>query len=220
MKKIMKELILKLSDLESIKVIPNDNIDFSEMHMCCYEVKVYLVSEFELRIGQETVGEVCELFINRFKKAINNNLKLHESLIEDLGLMYNEYSQISFHDKSKFFMIASSNSKINYWVGSQYEIWSTYADANPYVTTWLYNDDQGNIIFEVTPFYRWSMQEVELKDPEFITYEEFMKDYKPLIKRVIPREIAIEWFEQIMKVYRGFFSTEENYLNALKRLDW
>ena len=74
--------------------------------------------------------------------------------------------------------------------------------------------------FEVTKFYKWSMQEDDLDDPEFETYDEFMKNFKPLIHRIIPHNIAVQWLEQSMKVYRGFFSTEENYLRAYKELNW
>ena len=47
-----------------------------------------------------------------------------------------------------------------------------------------------------------------------------MKYYKPLIHRVIPREIAIEWLKQAMEIYRGLFSSEENYIQACKENNW
>ena len=117
-------------------------------------------------------------------------------------------------------MVPTLDGSSRYWIGYNYQIWNTYADANPYVNTWMYNDHEGNIIFEVTKFYKWSTQEDDLDDPEFMTYKKFMKNFKPLIYRVIPRDLAIEWLQDSTKIYRDFFSTEENYLRACKEMNW
>lgn len=217
-KKIMNELLLKLTESESLKIITKNNINFDEIDFCCSELQVYFlnIKENQLQIGQESAGLVFEAFIKRLKKSINNKLQLHESITQNLGIMWNE----KFQGKSGFFMVPTPSGKSNYWVGLDYEIWETFNDINPYVTTWMYNDYNGNIILEVTPFYKWSVQEQEDDDPDFITYDEFMKNYTPLIHRVIPREIADAWVEQAMKVYRGFFSTEENYIRACKENNW
>ncbi len=216
----MNKLTLKLSENELIEIVTDNNIDFKKIDFCCGNVKAYFVNEQRLRIGQQSTGVFFEALIRILKQVIDIKLKLHESLTQDLGFMYNDY----FHDlpnkKPKFIMVLASDSSSSYWVGANYKIWNTNKDANPYVTTWMYNDHEGNIIFEVTKFYKWSMQEDDLDDPEFETFDEFMKDYKPLIHRVIPRDAAIAWLDQAMKVYRGFFSSEENYIRACKENNW
>jgi len=130
--------------------------------------------------------------------------------------MWNE----KFQGKSGFFMVPTISGKSSYWIGLNYEIWETSNNTNPYVTTWMYNDSEGNIIFEVTKFYKWSLREKEPEDLDFITYEEFIKDYKPLIHCIIPRDLAIEWLKQAMEIHRGFFSTEEDYQKLCKLLNW
>ena len=216
----MNKLLLQLSKNELIEIIADNNIDFKKVDFCCGDMKAYFVDKQQLRIGQQTAGLLFEALIGVLRRVINGTLQLDESIIENLGLMYNEY----FHDlplkKPKFVMIPTSDGTSRYWIGYNYQIWSTYKDANPYVNTWMYNDSEGNIIFEVTKFYKWSTQEDDLEDPEYETYEEFMKKFKPLIHRVIPRDVAIEWLDQSMKVYRGFFSTEENYIRSCKELNW
>jgi len=221
MKENMKDLILNLSDLELIKIIPDDDINFNEMNMCCDEVKAYFINEYKLRVGQDVAGDFFESFIRKLKKAINNKLQLHESLIKNLGFMQNEYYHEPSRDKPCFIKILSKSGESKFWVGLNYQIWETFADANPYVSTWLYNDDDENIIFEVTKNYKWHFTILEgvSEDPEFETYEEFMKKYKPLIHRVIPRDVAIEWLKQLMNVYKDFFSTEEDYIRAYKELN-
>ena len=130
--------------------------------------------------------------------------------------MWNEDLQ----GKPGFFMVPTSDNSGKYWVGLDYKIWGTFGNTNPYVTTWLYNDNENNIIFEVTKNYKWSTQKDDRKDPEFMTYKKFMKNFKPLIHRVIPRDVAMQWLEDSMKVYRAFFSTEENYLRACREMNW
>ena len=220
----MKELLLKLSTFEFIKIIPDYDRDFKEIDYCCNLIKVYfLYSNKTLRIGQDSAGELFEHILGLLKKSINNNLQLHESITKNLGFMENQYYHILPHEKNEFFMVQTQTEKTSYWIGSRYEMWTTYADANPHVNTWLYNNSKADIIFEVTKFYKWSTQEYDpedLEDPEYITYDEFMKDYKPLIQRVIPRDVAIEWVEQLMKVYKGLFEKEEDFIRRCKEMGW
>lgn len=217
----MKELVLQLSDLESIKIISNDDIDFNEMNICCDEIKAYFINKYKLRVGQDVAGDFFESFIKKLKKVINNKLQLNESLTKNLGFMQNEYYHEPSRDKPGFVKILSKSGESKFWVGLNYQIWETFADANPYVSTWIYNDDNENIIFEVTKNYKWHFTILEgiSEDPEFINYEEFMKDYKPLIHRVIPHNLAVQWLEQVMNVYRDFFSTEEDYIRACEELN-
>ena len=39
----------------------------------------------------------------------------------------------------------------SYWVGREYIVWSTTGNMKPHITTWIYNDPEGNIIFHITP---------------------------------------------------------------------
>ncbi len=214
----MKKIIFKLSELEYFKIITKNNIDFNKIDRCCSELKVYFINEQQICIGQGSAGEIFEHFITCLKKAVDKKLHLHESLTQNLGFMQNQYYQ----DKTGFIQVSTPNDSSPYWVGFDYEIFSAYGESNPHVSTWLYNNLNGNIILEVAKDYPWHfiMLEGDPEDPEFITYDEFMKDYKPLIHRVIPRDVAITWLDQAMKVYRKFFSSEENYIRACKENKW
>lgn len=210
----MSKLIFTLSECESIKITTSN---FNTIDYCCSEMQAYFLNEQQLLcIGQDTAGGFFESFITKLKTAIDRNLQLHESLTQNLGFMYNEKRQ----GKQGFFMIKASDNKSIYWVGANYKIWSTYTTTKPILSTWLYNDYEGNIIFEITKNYKWSAYPDEPEDPNFVTYDEFMKDYKPLIHRVIPRDVAIQWLEQAMKIYRGIFKSEEDYVHACKENNW
>lgn len=43
-----------------------------------------------------------------------------------------------------------------------------------------------------------------------------MTDYKPLIKRVIPHDVAIVLLDQLMEVYKCLFETEEDFIRRSK----
>jgi len=219
----MRELVLKLLEFDYIKIVPENNLKFEDIDYCCGNLFAYFVNNQILRIGQETPGEFFEPFIENLKKTIHGKLLLHDSLVKNLGFMINEYYHAEYpRDKNTFVEVVGSNGKTRFWVGLNYQVWTTFADADLHVSTWLYNNTNGDIVLEVTPDYKWHFSVLEGKpeDPNFVTYEEFMKDYNPLLRRVIPREIATEWLDQAMKAYRGFFSTEENYINRCKKLGW
>lgn len=205
----MNKLILKLSENELIKILTVDHINFNKVDFCYGEIQAYFVSgkEVPLCIGEETASSFFISFINNFKKAIDNELQLHESLTRNLGILYNEYHQ----DQPGFFMVSSQDGSSKYWVGANYSVWSTYNTTKSMLTSWLYNDSEGNIIFEITKNYKWSTCPDDPQDPDFMTYEDFMKDYKPLIHRAIHRDIAVQWLEEVIKVHRSLFSSEEKY---------
>ncbi|MBP6869623.1 hypothetical protein KBC04_01970 [Candidatus Babeliales bacterium] len=217
----MNEIVFNCSMLEFIKVVSEEEFHFAKIDFFCSKVTVYFVSHNnEFIIGQESAVEIFQSFIGNLKKTINNNLQLDKSIIKNLGLMENQYWNESQFQKKEFIMVNSSDGSSKYWIGSRYEIWNFNGKGSQSINVWLYNDDNGNIIFEVTPLYQWSFLPDEPENPDFQTYEEFMKDYKPLITRVIPRQVAIEWLGQAMKVYRGLFPTEELYIDFCKKLGW
>lgn len=214
----MKELILDLPTGACLTFTTDDKIDFTTINMCCDNMKVFLNQELSLRIGQETAGEVLEQFLKKLIQAYNNQLPLDSSITQNLGWMNNEYMHEYPKNKFNFQLTPQTMTQVSYWVGLQYQVWSTFDDANPYVSTWLYNDIDNNIIFEVTPFYRWSIQAQKPEDIDFISYAEFMQNYTPLFYAVIPHHVAAEWLKKTTEAYRLFFSTEENFQKACHRL--
>ena len=217
----MKELVLKLSQTESIQIIPDSGLDFEDVDHCYGEiVAIFVDHDKGLIIGEATPSNFFAACIIRLQKALNNELGLHPSIKQNLGYMENKYSHQLPHLSSDFVKILSKTGESLYWVGLDYHVWSAYTTTKPMVATWLYNDDQGNIIFEVTPLYRWSFFPDEPEDPDFITYEEFMQNYKPLLTRVIPRNVAITWLEQMIKTFRSICKSEELYEDKRQFFGW
>ncbi len=218
----MNNTIFRLSEYESIKVTTEDNVNFDQVDYCCTELEAYLFNKQEQQfcIGQATAADFFLGLIPALSKSLTNNLQLHESIKQNLGFMENKYCHEIPNYSSDFIMIPSRDNSTTYWVGSNYQIWSTYNTAKPMLDVWLYNNHAGEIIFEITPTYKWSFFPDDPSDPDFITYDEFMKNYQPILQRIIPHEVATQWLDQAMKTYRTFFETEEKYLNACKENGW
>lgn len=215
----MNELILRLSDLEYIKIMTRDGVAFTEVDYCCGEIVMYyFLQNNKICIGEQTAGLFFTALIKRMIKVIEYHLQLDSSILENLGILENEYCHELPYIGSKFVMISIKDSHETYWVGEKYALCNTYNTTNPKLSTWLYHDKQ-KILLEVTPLYKWSFIPDDLDDPDFITYDEFMKNYKPLIHRVIPHQIAVQWLDQLMQAYRSLFTNEQNFLAACDEIE-
>ena len=202
----MKKLILKLSEFINIKIVPSDDIDLEQMYFCT-DVKVFFQDENLLLIGEEWAGEIFEQFFSHLKKAINNELQLHESLHQNLGFIYNDF----FDNIPDSMMVSSLDNVSKHWVIYDYKMWATTKDLSLRVATWLYNDDKGNIILEVTKTYPWFYaQDEDIEDPDFVYYEDFIKDYKSIIYCIIPRDKAIEWLNEAEEWLSVFLKNEKH----------
>ncbi len=78
-----------------------------------------------------------------------------------------------------------------------------HKQIRPYYNSWLFNDPEGNIVFEITPFYPY-VYETKKSHPDFITYKQFMKDYKLAVKTFIPKENLKQWIEQAKEIKKVF----------------
>ena len=214
----MNKLILPLSATESITITTYEQENFDNIDFCCSEVVMSFVTDQELCIGEQTAGCLFTDVIQKLIQVIDNKLQLHSSINENLGYMINEYSHDLPNLSQKFFKIPTSDNSSKYWIGKIYSIGRTYNTTNPTLVAWLYNDSQGNIIFEITPSYKWAYRPDEPENPDFITYEQFMENYQVVLHRIIPKETAQAWLEQIIPVYRSFFKTEQDYLNTYHML--
>jgi hypothetical protein len=194
----------KLSNVEYMSFVA-ENLPIDQIYTCL-PLKVYWHNEdLDLLIGMKYAG-CMESFVEKLSNAVAGNLYLHPSIKNNLGYLWNE----EFQQKSGLFYIPTEDGTSSYWVGLNYFLWGTQGDANPYASTWLYNDEHGNIVLEVTEMYRWSMKEYDEKEGiSFVSYEEFMKDYKPILTKIIPQKITQQWLKQAGELYQIFYDNEQ-----------
>jgi len=153
----------------------------------------------KLVLYENFIFEGIEVFICLLKKVINNKAGLPSSIDQDLGYLWNQK------------MHADSDNKEKYELPGP--LWCSTGHEEGICESWLYNNDQGDIILEITPSYRWHFFDPE-EGENYITYEEFMQNYKPILFRTIPKEVAQQWLMQAEQLYAKI---QENEAKELRR---
>jgi hypothetical protein len=156
----------------------------------CDEIPIlFLYNKHHYVLNTDFIHEAMYKLRALLTKALANKLPLHKSIKKNIGYLWNEYLQ----DKPGF--VYKTVDGFDYWVGQSNLLWNTPSTVKPETATWLYNDNNGSIILEITPTYPWHF--VEPKEGEVkIPYEQWIMQYKPLIIRIIPREVAEQWLKQ------------------------
>jgi len=159
---------------------------------CCDECsarsKIYFVSE-ELHIKMLFGYTESTTFYGGFKfknmkLLLNNELFFDTDKQQDPGFECCQYSEDIIKDSDV--------------ITKHYFISNTHIETPPYYSSWFYNDKDGNIIFEISPSYPWEQtrDEERAADSNFIPYAQWIKDYKVVVHRIIPKETLIQWNEQ------------------------
>ena len=192
----MKEVILKLLLNESEGFVfkaadPIDEILF------CDDIEVDLLVDERYRLLSDCFQYTLRRLIDHLDSVINCKLLLHKSIQRDLGFLWDEY----LADSSAIDFYCEEIEGIKSWIGTKYILFETPGSFEKNLTTWLYNNEKGEIILEITPGYKWHFQDPELGD-EYFTYEEFIKNYKPILFRTIPKVVAEEWLVKLHELLK------------------
>jgi len=179
------ELIFKLNDSEKIIIQATDPVD--DLH-CCYRAPiVFFENTTEYTILDDTISLAMRDFSRLLQKALHNKLKLHQSITKDLGYLSNEDTQ---EKPGLFYKKVEGYDR---WIGMDYFLWGLGGDNA--LSAWLYNDEKGSIIFEITPDYPWMFDDSK-KNPGYMSYKKWIKTYKPCVVRKISQDVAEKWLEQ------------------------
>lgn len=176
------EITFTINELE--KIILTIELPLEEVH-CCTESPIYLeFSDKRILLSQDSVRENMYILSNLLTKALDNQLILDKSITADIGYLYNQ--ELQGKDGLVYKEIEKN---VFHWVGGSYSLWSYN------VETWLYNKD-GAIIFEVTPIYPGNFFVEPGKEHEIVPYDQWIKNYEPLLIRQISKHTAQVWLEQ------------------------
>ena len=192
-----------ITDTKYIKVTP-ELIGPNDCEICAKSNIDYVDTEEKIIInfGYDDTSLFCGRFWNTqfIEDLINNKKILNKNITPELGIEWNKYAQDLLNDDvniAKYYFVSNSD----------------------HYKSWLYNDESKNIIFEITPIYPWYAEthnnyidkngnlifeklsphlqrKFKKTHPDFITFKQFMKSYKPTLKIIIPKERLIEWNEQ------------------------
>lgn len=162
-----------------------------------YEARLYfvhynhrlLLSYFFL---QSNIWELRKLL----KKSLNNELYLDKIFNKNVGYYWNH----------------TLNQKDIYKrLGDDYSILKHYKPWSSDQCTWIYNDEQGNIIFEITPLYPHTYT-YKKRRRSYNHFLKWMQTYKPIYKQIISKEIAQQWIEHATLIIAEIDkNTEELY---------
>ncbi len=191
----MKEytIIFKANNYCFIKILipcPQENLEGCERVsiLFYYNEDVYVVYQLH------SIGMAIEAFSTLLKKALSKELDLPEIITKDIGYLWNE----DLH-RTSLLASAGRNNEIKDWVGLAYLLWSPKGTS-----TWIYNKNE-EIFLEITSTYRWHFSD-STDGEDFITYEEFLKNYQPHLIVKLSNEIALEWLsktEELLSIMKG-----------------
>lgn len=184
-------------DSAIIKMISEVKI---ELLHCCQDVDIYLLkNNKKYLLGVDTLRENIFVLKNALKKTLHNQLQLHPSITQDIGILWNEELQ----DKPG--LTYEKLEKRDYWVGLNYLLWN----AN-HLATWLYNDANGNIILHITPTYEnhWTGEDDEEETNDRACQEWMATKYAPLWTTKLSPETAKVWLAQAEDVFNRLKYTE------------
>lgn len=169
----------------------------SEVH-CCDKARIILFyRNCEYILSEGSLRESLFVLSSLLKKALANQLQLDPSIEtsgpinKDIGYLYNEHCQQLFNEyitnRAGLSYVKNERDK-NIWIGYAYRLWCYDLQS------WIYNDQNGNIIFELSPLYTTNY--VDQEKEYAILYEQWLKSYSPFLIRIIPRDIAQNWLNK------------------------
>jgi hypothetical protein len=189
------KISFKLDERVKIEIdleVPLNEID------CCYQEYIAIFIEGNKHLlALEPIKFLMLELSDLLKKGLENQLCLNQSIIDDLGFYWNE----CFQSYSRFVSKSSSCYKI----AQSYLLWSSRCNMNPMLDTWIYNNNHKEIILEITPSYPWHFSDLEdiSNKKDDIPYEEWIKNYKPLLIRTIPKDVAEQWLHQAQEILKN-----------------
>jgi hypothetical protein len=186
---------------------PYDQID------CCSDACIiFCYDKYKIKVASDTIKYNISGLEYLLTKALNKKLKLHKSITKDIGYLYNQNLRAVYTKKTKTHseLTYKKVENIDVWAGEDYQLFC-YDPA-----TWLYNDNGDNIILEMTPVYPWHFYELDdaQQQKNYIPYEEWIKNYKPLLIRTIPKDVVEQWLHQAQEILKKI---EENIARLHKQ---
>lgn len=150
---------------------------------CFYEAHFYMINEYnqEILLSYDSLPSHLEAFIIALNQALQNQRQIDSCFVQNIGYYWNE---------------SINGPDLEHPFNENYSILKKYSPWGAHTSTWIYNDEQGNIIFEITPYYPHAHSDK-------YSYQDFLqwlKNYKSLFKMIIPRNIAHQWLIQATEI--------------------
>lgn len=159
---------------------------------------IYLHHQTEkYKVHRFAVGYDLYYLAEHIQKCINNQLPIPQELEQDidLGWLWNEHT-------NKIILAEEVGSQLPSWkwVGTPLLFLENKGAGFDSCMTWLYNDENGNILLKVSSAYPWFFKDTPA-DHLYISYNEWLSSYKVHYKTIIPRDVAQKWVKDLQGLY-------------------
>jgi len=193
MAKSNRKIIFDLNNKE--KIILESSYPIYSLYPCDKVIFYLIYNNNKYIIERDCIQYALAVLKEKLNKALVNQLPLHESINQNVGFLWNEYLQ----NKPGF--VEMRVGEINHWIGIKNLLWSTPGNIQPQLDVWIYNDEKGSIVFEVTPGYAWHFVDLQETTPP-VSYQEFVQNFKPLYVQTVSSNTAKQWLEQAENILK------------------
>jgi hypothetical protein len=179
----------------TMKMVIELDEPLQKMSCYCQTPVVLIQAEKNIVLSVDDIYENMIMLRDQLSKALDGELILHPSITNDIGYLYNQYLRyINEYGSNNPTLSYEIDDGFEWWVGYKAQLWSY-----DLVSSWLYNDSNNEIVFEVTPIYPEMFLESQVAK-NMISYKEWMTSYRPAALRVISKDVAFQWFDNINSI--------------------
>jgi hypothetical protein len=141
-------------------------------------------------------GSDIGTYLRHIDKCLRNECPIPTEVTfpRDLGLDLNNHSYYELLSRPCTYFYPTW-----YWIAND-TILLISKDSFDSCVTFLYNDDQGSIVFQVSKIYPNFFKSPSWPE-QTISYEDWLPQYKILYKTIIPHEDAQNWHQQLQILY-------------------
>lgn len=141
---------------------------FDEVKVCFFNL------ENKVELCEDVLNEVLGAFYTAMQNALSGSIKLpHDIKPGDVGRLSNYAFRGVYDDYSSSVLVWCSQKKVQ---------------------TFIYRLED-RVYLEISPIYPWHFED-PLPDEKYISFDEFMKEYKPYFVIEISQSVMQLWVEQ------------------------
>jgi|GEM_PF-3550453 len=207
---VVDKIILPISDISTLTI--ETDCPAKELTPYC-DINIVLQDKGKQYVlyGNDCIAGTIWGLASFFEAVLNNVLELDQSINQDIGYLWNEIVQYEYDES-----FPTSELK-RYEFIRRYKLWDAWYKNGQELITWIFTQNN-KIMLEVTPLYVWqSSDENNYKnDKDYLTYDEFIKSYKPELIIELPREIVQQW---VIKFKELVTLIQENHEKKMKEIE-
>lgn len=199
-KLIQYKFVLKQDEYFFLKC---GNIPIEEVAMPYFLDVIWSGNNKKTVIGQAYSFDIINNLIELLSDALDNKLFFDEQVYLNIGLIWDMFSTPD-EAKAVVLQYAAQQGLKGELLDQEYVpnlLCSSYAITKKHKRTFIYNNELGDIVLLVSRQFFWKedprdSDRFDTSESALMEYVQFLKNYKPFLKKIIPHEIAQQWLLQ------------------------